>query len=634
MFIVVNRAMATSFTVLGLARALYLIDLRPNLSICIPAFVMSFGILSGIIGHRAYHNYIRQVEGAVALCAVVLALWVVNLPEAYAQRWGGFGPEVSFLSFTCLLVLCLSMRPIQRVEHRFLHTRTINICSALIILLYLPSMIQTRFSLLNLGDSTYHVLDELLAPLTGKIPYFDYSPQYTSIYGWILWPLRFAGLSPGTTMIFVIVFCNILIAAVPLLMVQIVRGVLPSSRLLPICLAIVSIIFVSGKWNGATVLTSEFSSFGRIVPLLFIIRIFTSTRFDHLMVNRGQNLLIGLLSGLSFLNNPEMGTLFLISLLVAVVVPVVQRKVRIVEILIVAGSALGVVLLYLMLGLLVRHSLDVASFVGIRLGGHDLYPESNLDVLGPHLICVGLSIAGIFRGLQLQVTEQLSDKKHKIALLEIYSAMILCGFLVKYFLFPVGPGVLQLLLPSFLVAAFLFADFCQDGRSVRIANWKHLLFLGPSLLILTVPLGALTQMPYPPDEVRRIVKDHSGETNWSTTPGRPSDGWSIDSLNKSYDSLITKVEAISKNLGQPKGDTMYFGIFGNTVQLVTGVANGLGIAAPESIRFGGNQPRLACKPVDQHHPKFVIVYGSSFPCAGYQLTKMFSSTTFQVFARM
>jgi hypothetical protein len=140
----------------------------------------------------------------------------------------------------------------------------------------------------------------------------------------------------------------------------------------------------------------------------------------------------------------------------------------------------------------------------------------------------------------------------------------------------------------------------------------------PLLLITLIPVGALLQVSNPIDEVRRITEDHLGETDWSTSPGRPVDGWTVDHLNLTYDELFLEVKRLFESLRLSEEEVMYFGYHGNTVELNTGIKNGIGIPSPESIRFGGNQVRLACAPISQNLPIAVIVYDTEFPCDGYQ----------------
>lgn len=629
----INRAMLLAITLLFAAWVVERVGIQLKPAISLPISIVLSSILLGSVSHRPALGKKIQIEGILALVVVCASILSINRLDAYPDLWAGFGSVVLLTELLLIGILVLRSR-FGLFSSNNIQKWFINFCSSVVFFVYVPVLIQPSYGLLNLGDTTYHVLDEILAPLVGKLPYFDYSPQYTSIYGWLLVPLKTVGISATTTMSVVILLCNILIIAVPLLIVRIAMNVLSDISFLPAFLAVVSIMYVSGTANGASVQMKEFSTFGRAVPLLISFAILTAHFFSDARFKKWGPIVLGLSIGLAFLNNPEMGLLFLVCYLNSIAIPVIRRIASTKDLSFVVTTAFVVFVTYFLVGYVITGQIDPSSLIGIRLGGNSLYPEASIDLFGAHVVCIGLAIAAVSRGLQLQLSHSSSSIKIRISILEICSGLLLSGVLVKFFLFPVGPGVLQLLIPSLLSAIFLIADFGQDFRLTSISSWKQFVLLGPSFLIALLPIGALTQAPYPPDEYRRILFDHSGETDWSTTPGRPSDGWSISSLNESYDSLVQRVGDISADLDRDGVKVMYFGIFGNTIQLVTGVKNGLGIAAPESLRFGGNQLKLACLPVEHYQPKFVIVYQSDFPCSGYELSQHIDFQPFQIFVHL
>jgi hypothetical protein len=155
----------------------------------------------------------------------------------------------------------------------------------------------------------------------------------------------------------------------------------------------------------------------------------------------------------------------------------------------------------------------------------------------------------------------------------------------------------------------------------------------PILFVSALPLAALWQFPNPQDELRRISGRYTNTTNWSSTPGRVSDGWSPNAL-KIYDDLFINTAVLARKLEYQNSSVGYFGIFGHTVELLTGVDNVLGIPAPESLRFGSSQEKLACMPVNDRMPHFVIVYASPFPCTHYRLDSTNSTDKFFVYQRV
>ena len=234
------------------------------------------------------------------------------------------------------------------------------------------------------------------------------------------------------------------------------------------------------------------------------------------------------------------------------------------------------------------------------------------------MLALAVAVAVLIVGIRNQLTRPVDDRIQMRSAFQVLLGLSTLLLFTKYFFRPIPQSVPQFFVPLVLSAFLLVVESGVIERLSSIPKLRLSMVQLPLLALIALPLGAFTQVPNTMDELRRVTHDHSNETDWSTSPGRPADGWSVRAINTTYDNLFESVALIASDPTISKDHLMYFGWHGNAVELVTSIENGLGIPAPESIRFGGNQPRLACLPIDRKRPKFVIVYRSDFPCPGYQ----------------
>ena len=588
----------------------------------IPFVLFLLGVITLASWNRFSRNPVfRALEGIAATFLVVLSLLKTDSTGRYPDLWLGFGVVPTAVVFGLSTYYLTNWRfgssakiwqTVGRVK------RTIVIVA---LIAYAPLFIQPSYGLLNLGDTTYHVFDELLAPMTGKFPYFDYSPQYSALFGWILQPLGMTRISPGLTMNLVVVFCNVCICLIPVIMVSLMKKVSQGQAATSLLLCFVSFWCMSGPWNGSSIQIKEFATFSRYLPLILcawlFTRIFNEAKGSALALKSG---VLGIAVGLAVLNNPETGVVVLLAIGGALIVPLFQRSI---DKRIVVSGLCGLVLpvsLYVGAGFLLKKFFLWESFQGIRLGGSNLYEFSELTFLGPHLLAISIGLTALIVGIANQLKGETIDGRRLLAALQVFSGITVLVLFLKFFFRPIIQGVPQFYVPVFLAGFLVVTDAgLKHARRLRNRS-RSVIVLLPLSIVATIPVGALIQMPNPIDELRRIISDRSSDTTWSSFPGRPSDAWTPNSINRINDDLLVRVEDLATDLGWPAESVMYFGIHGNVVELTTSVKNGLGIPAPESMRFGGNQLLLACLPIERQLPRFVISYDTDFPCLGYQIS--------------
>lgn len=559
----------------------------------------------------------RRTEGFVASVLIFLSLLAVDRSNRYPDLWPGFGIVPTSVIVLSLVVMSLSR--LQQIAR--LPKRVVRLLPWIGISAYIPVFIQPTYGLLNLGDTTYHVLDEILAPVVGRAPYFDYSPQYSAVFGWLIKPISFMGLSANATMTAIIVACNVFIILIVVVGVRVMKLIYPRASVGALTLALVSVWCVSGSWNGASTQLKEFATFSRYLPFVSVLwAYFSAVAARTSRSKKLKFLVLGTVLGLALINNPESGGVLVASVGGSLIIPIAKGLIKFSHLMLVVASLFITALLFFGSQTIFFGFPSLQSIVGIRLGGSGLYEFSKLEIVGPHLIALAVAVAVLVVGIRNQLTSLIDGQIRVAASFQVLLGLSTLLLFTKYFFRPIPQSIPQFFVPLTLSAFLLVIESGLPGRIWQMPNLRLSINQVPLLALIVLPLGAMTQIPNTIDEFRRVTHDHSNETSWSTSPGRPVDGWSVPSINTTYDNLFENVLLIASNLDLTNDHLMYFGWHGNAVELVTSVENGLGIPAPESIRFGGNQPRLACLPVDHVRPKFVIVYRTEFPCSGYQLS--------------
>jgi len=498
--------------------------------------------------------------------------------------------------------------------------------------------VQPPNGLINLGDTTYHVLDELLAPVSGGLPYGSYMPQYTGILGWLFVPIRLFDIEPRTFMALVVAACNLLNLAVPLLVVGITKSVLPKANKTLVFFAFVSLWTVCGSDLGYSTQVREFSHFARLVPSLFALwLLLRSTRgfvFDRL---QRHGYLAGLGLSLAILNSADHGFTLAISIMVMLVILTHGDQLfRPFAIQLVIGTSASL-LAYLAALSVAGQPFSAKSYIGIRsqaISGGIYESDMRVAAVGPQLLILVLPVLlaalVLLRTKQHQQTPDESVLNVLCLTLAVWSPALLVKFILK----DPQSGVE---VPSFFALAFIScAVVLAKVDLILIHNFSIRLQIQalPLLFLPALALGSL----YPDtkvnvaDEVWRIAGQYINQDHWSSPPDRSTEGWTPESL-ASEDNFLVEVDELSKR-AEAKGKSVgYFGVFGNTVELITGVNNLTGIAAPESLRFGARQNDFACKPILTLNPDLIIVYEASFQCPRYSMEDDLSGGTFRVFKR-
>jgi len=604
-------------------------------------FLLIAALLTGVVFVEksvALLHRSRKASTAYAMVSLAIVLYSSIVVVPYAPQpglWSGFG--VLSTAAATIFALMTAVKPniscslATRVGRRFLLFRAIPLA---LVAPRLLLFIQPPDGLINLGDTSYHVIDELLAPAAGAMPYSDYSPQYTGMLGWLLLPLKVFGVGGDSLLAVVIVVCNGLNLAVALLVTAVARVMLPNlKRTLTFC-AFVAIWTLPGSDLGASTQIREFAHFARFVPALVALLVTLRTMRSVESENASRNFVVsGVVLGISLLNSPETGGTLVLAVALGLLLEGIAHRIGRPKVMFVFVGFSSLILFYIAIAQIRHLPFNLESFVGIRgqaLSG-SIY-SGGLASLVPSPFLIVLSIPFLMTLCLWQTPISCGTRPTPLG---HFPSVVIGTWIVllatKPMMAPITPGIQSLVIPVFLGGVALLG--ATQDIFLRKKNSLRMFEALPILVILSLPFGAAfpdTRVNVR-DELRRISGAVADNTNWSTaSPGRPSDAYARNSVAMSF---VGNVDSINTQLASRDYQIGYFGFFGNSVEELLGIDNVLGIPAPESLRFGKSQRDLACIPVINKSPDFIIVVGADLPCKGYRLDKVLSLDSTLVFRR-
>ena len=601
-------------------------------ALLLPAMLV-VSVLIALVARRISSN--QKTDHLLSILAIFLTVAAIASKTPLSDQpglWAGFG-RIPALTTSAIVLFAFLQGTVLRsklslpVRLRLIH----QFSAAALLVWYLPIYIQPPNGLINFGDTSYHVVDELLAPAMGAYSYANYSPQYTGMLGWIVAPFMWLPISVETKMTLVIVVINLFILAIPVLVLTILR--LQISRLpkLLTTAAFVAVWTVTGAERGYSVHFREFMVFARVVPVLVSLLALVSMLRSSSRSQELRSTIAGILCGVSFLNSLDSGApwsiIVVVVLLIATILRIISWRVFWRFVIGLSTSLVSYCLFLVTNGL----SPSVSSFVGLRIVGREIYGGGIPSVTGPHVLVMSIAVASIAFGLGIFQARGRATGRVNSQVVALALGLWMFALLLKYLLFAHPVGLPIFFAPAFIVTVIMALD-SHSPTIVRQRLTNRLAAL-PLSFLLFLPVGAVWQAPDFRDELRRISGQHLGTTDWSSVPGRVSDGWSLKALT-AYDNVLRNVATVADELQVAGLSPGYFGIFGHTVELATGVDNVLGIPAPESLRFGDSQERLACIPVNVRRPDVIIVYASSFPCPGYGPVEYRSTDSLMLYRRI
>jgi hypothetical protein len=248
---------------------------------------------------------------AIAITMISISWMTYYRPESPKTMWEGFGLSVAATTsiLAVLVYLFRQNRSLVRVTSSIKHSR---ICLILITLLlavsYFPSIMSFPNGITAVWSMRWS-LNELIAPLAGTFPLFNFTSQYSSLLGYPLLILKF--IAPKELWpLFVLMYVNLLIFLQFLLMGNLIKKVFPKVSFI-ICLFVpcsISLVQLPMGRNPSSSIIASLTA----TPSRTFLPILALTFCVYWAINRKMvyAIITGFACGLTAINNLEFGIWF------------------------------------------------------------------------------------------------------------------------------------------------------------------------------------------------------------------------------------------------------------------------------------------------------------------------------------
>ena len=600
------------------------------------AVILTFFFSGRIRKNKKSNSRVDKALGATVAIEILVFTSVLRPYAKIPNAWSGFGWWIAITAFVSSMIVILLYQYRRKVilksgiKNGLL--RTLVFSSTVLALLYIPGLIQVPAGFTNFGDSTYHVLEESLAQSVGFVPYVNYTPSYTSSLGWLVSLYHGFGIDGNNLFISTVVTVNALVAWVIIKTVTMLQKSTPSIPRSVVYVFVLSSLMISGSNSGAYSLISGLATIpARLVFPIGIFLILKKTIFE---VKRKSAVGLGIFVALGMIEPPGISLVagsvaILILLALCRKSSEVRMKTKIV-ISVTAGTLTGyLIMLRILFG---RFDFDKYLMM-LRAVGNAENSESYLAAMptyGFHVVVYGCLAAGAlvgFKTLGNSFSKDFNEKTRNLdlgSLIASYFGLLGLIWMFQFSGASIYPFVLQFSLFWMFLTVWglipmllnIFEKYQSDLES-KTMKISHGL---PFVMLALVPFVSVINMPNPINEIRRLSgNDTSVYDRWTATDIQNNPrGERIRAILDAY----------------PHETVGYFGILGNSTELIFGVKNYLGVSAPEHLMFNSTSRRLGCEPLLESPPRILIVAWTEFPCPGYKLVQIQQVNGVDVYERL
>jgi hypothetical protein len=497
-------------------------------------------------------------------------------------------------------------------------------------IVYLPALIQPSWGIINIGDATHQVLEEISGPIVGNFPGVNAISTYTTMLGVPLVFMRLFDIDHQMKMSLVLIWVNLLVLAVPMFMVLIFRRISNTKSWLWSGLVVIPTLMVTGSWSAASSNTDSLSMIpGRtLLPVMLGYFLVSAAKSDNKIANVPTTVCVGIFSIAVAMNNIEFGVPALGSMVLVYIILAfhLQRTSRHVQFLI-AGMA-GGLLLYLGFSLSIKGTYDLDFRIG-SYAGKPYSPAELFPILSVHNVLLSLFgsaiVSAIVRLRRIRIGVHTAGSAPAVCALYFgiwgFASFPYCSYRCVDGLYM---STQVYLIPSIMCGAALCVMHLPKLAILSNESFGERTFRAFHLFIAVFALATVFQAPNPVDEWNRVV-NKAGSDQWASDALRgPADKWGVDAID-----WVRPLEIAEFARRLDSEDTGYFGYMGNSVELAIGLNNLTRINSGEVLLIKGTNrlQELACVGVNEEKPKFVVVYGIEFTCEGYLLFTAVSSNT-------
>jgi hypothetical protein len=576
-----------------------------NKPIYVGVLIVAFAL--AIVFLRTHRS--ARIDSAVALlasCGLIWGIWTIERPQLLTDGvWEGFGGHVALAVLVLVLLFGTLLQP-----QRF--TRPVRIALGVIVgiccVCDVLGAIRT-FDFMTFVSNNQNEINDMLGPVAGRAPDAAFIPQYTTLYGWLFWPLK-SILSTAEIVDAMSIFLTLMGFATVLMAVWIVKRALAVGGYLAAFALVVPLTYVTSHQLGVT---SSIASLFQELPIrLFSGFVVMAIGLTDLLLVRGGRvrarhlILIGVVCGAVMWNSQDFGlaatVVYGLMILFGAMSEVRWRAL---------GAWLGGLLIgiasYPVFLLAIGSPLNL-SFVGafIKLFGSGL-GSAPMQVPGPVLVVMPVIVCSAATGWALMARRGRGDTREHPVLDRAIVTLTFAGTwsvlgLVYYVNRAYAAGQLQTMLLPCAVCIGALLSIAMHSDEVRALWEKKVAFtradlsarmkLVPVVALVCLCFSSTLLTPNPVSAARTLLNPPAAE------------GFA----NYDFPTIIQAIHTAQAYTRDKSGELTYLGENFNYVSLVTKVPSNAAIfpfpfpfLAPTSVT------RIDCQYLGIHHSMWLVL---------------------------
>ncbi len=593
----------------------------------------TFSLLSAaLLGLRFLR---RPSIGPSRLALVVSAVGMfsgiafIERPELTHYFWEGFGVSVALLALTLsFFIVPLSTRLVVPTSNLdTIKSSIFSVCANIVLsaaaITVAISFIRNLSDFSDAGNNSY-ILNEVLAPVAGRVPAANFVPQYTSLIGWLVVPFHHL-MSANQLANFASIFVSCLGIVAVVLAVILARRCFPRRSMWIVLAIIIPLAGVTVRHYGIPNSPISFDSADSSIASSlqeYPLRMFPAMVFSvvgvgslvSLMENKVRRVILislGVLAGLMVWNSQDVGVAVVCAYFVVLLIATRGATRRRATALWFSGLAPGL-LLYPLWTVLIGHPVHWA-YLGLAARSYGTgFGEALMQDPGPILLVlpllIGSAVVGVFL-LWRTIDANLVWPRHRsyaIATLALVGAWSVAS-LPYYVNRSYASGQLQVFLLPFSVCCCALLSLClpvtfdENGLRSEVTSFlrTRALWLLPVTLPIAVGIAASLQLPSPAAALDRLVSPPA------------SIGFSAYVKNQAVPSHeITVSRAYAKDHGG--GVVGYFGPDANYLALADNLQPRILVDSPALLEYSTTALKLGCDYVrDDPSPWLIVAPGAT-----------------------
>ena len=467
-----------------------------SLIIIIP-FLM-FIIFKDIIFKKSISTFLFS---ATLIILYISISWEEVYQDYKGVLWFGFNESFLIILVVISILLILFLPKISELKV------VSKLIWPLIIVLYLPSVIQTPNSIID-SHHTKYIFNEFLLPVARGPFTSDFIFQYTNLLGYPLF--LFGDLVRSSPDVAFSILINFYVLLTLILIVKINKTILPSSirflaPLLTIPLILVKVQPPDTKLGSITALYSS-------IPVRILLPIITAVFLLYTLKKSSNTkfIILGFLTSITIINNLEFGLSFSVALSILLIVLIKSLGVK--KILLYFFALFSSVFTLIMIKFILGDTTYLVKIFSFILTFNSGFGSHPIPLMSIHLFIVSVFILGFIVSLaHLGEINNFSNIRLPLVILFLFSLWGIISF--GYF---VGRSIVSGQLQIFLVhtSVIIVALFAVLlSRTYNGLDGDDQAFKISVLILVAFSFTSILYSPSPQFEIERLARQINTEDN-------------------------------------------------------------------------------------------------------------------------